>query len=90
MRTESAVGSLSVTQDWKLHKEPTADRVCVVALETGCHSVMGCICSFTVTTASLLAANKQAQKPWLVLDNFTSQGHGQYEVGAEKTAFVAR
>lgn len=62
MLTESALGSQSVTQDWKLHKEPTAARVCVVALETGCHSVMGCICSFAVIMASLLATNKQAQK----------------------------
>lgn len=55
-------GSQSFTQDWKLHKEPTAARVRVVVLETGCHSVMGCICSFAVIMASLLAANEQAQK----------------------------
>lgn len=35
--------------------EEMAGAVCVVALETGRHSVMGCICSFTVTSASLLA-----------------------------------
>lgn len=62
MLTESAVGSQSITQDWKLHKESTAARVCVVALETGCHSIMGSICSFVVTMASLLAAIKKAPK----------------------------
>lgn len=62
MPTESAVRSQSITQDWKLYKGPKAARVCVVALETGCHSVMGCICSFVVTTASLLAAIEWTQK----------------------------
>lgn len=62
MPTESAVRSQSITQDWKLYKVPKAAGVCVVALETGCHSVMGCICSFVVTTARLLAAIKWTQK----------------------------
>lgn len=44
------------------YKVPKAGRVCVVALETACHSVMGCICSFVVTMASLLAAIKWTQK----------------------------